>query len=301
MAVKVDEKCRICAHRASFYCLATHIFQVIFKGAIGLLTGSLALIADATYSMADVLCSIVSLVTTHFAEKPPDKKHPYGHGKMEFICGTFIGIVLFTLVAFIVVVSIAHLITVVPHPPPHFVALIAVAVSILINEMMFRCAMCPAKRVNSAAVEAEAWDSRSAGLSSVAVFVGVLGAQFGLVSLDPLAAILVGIFVAKISLELIYKNLTGLMDTSLHSDEINQIRELVITTPGVKSIGYLKTRAVGRRYTAEIQILVSPTVTVEESHIIVSRLKTTLRQRIEHLEDIVITCKPYVEELKEVA
>jgi divalent metal cation (Fe/Co/Zn/Cd) transporter len=58
---------------------------------------------------------------------------------------------------------------------------------------------------------------------------------------------------------------------------------------------------VGRRYTAEIQILVSPTVTVEESHIIVSRLKTTLRQRIEHLEDIVITCKPYVEELKEVA
>jgi cation diffusion facilitator family transporter len=171
--------------------------------------------------------------------------------------------------------------------------LAAAAISIAVNESLYRWIICAAGRVNSAALEAEAWDNRSDAISSLPVFLGVLGAQFGFRSLDPLAALFVGILVGKIAFELLSKNLHGLMDMPLHSREIKRIKELVIATPGVKAIDYLRTRGMGRHYMADLQILVNPKTTVEKSNSIATEVKKVLRREIEHLEDITIACKAY--------
>jgi cation diffusion facilitator family transporter len=243
------------------------------------------------HSGADVLVSVVAIITVHVARKPPDKTHPYGHGKTEFIGGVFVGMVLLIGAAFITVTSIDHLLRKVNQPAPHFIALAAAAISILVNESLFRWTICAAKRVNSAALEAEAWDNRSDAFSSMPVFLGVLGAQFGFRSLDPLAALFVGILVGKIGFELLGKNLHGLMDMPLHSDEIKRINELVVATAGVKDIDYLRTRGMGRHYMADLQILVNPKTTVEKSNAIAKEVRNTLRREIKHLEDITIVCK----------
>ncbi|MHC4396159.1 MAG: cation diffusion facilitator family transporter [Planctomycetota bacterium] len=291
MVIKVDEKCKKCADKAMWVCLAGNIFLCVFKGIIGFISGSLAVVADAVHSGADVLVSVVAIITVYLAKKPADKSHPYGHGKTEFIGGVFVGIVLLVGAACIVVSSTGHLLRKYHQPPPHLIALAAAAISILINEMLFRWTICAARRVNSAALEAEGWDNRSDAFSSVPVFFGVLGAQFGFRSLDPLAALFVGILVGKIGFELLNKNLHGLMDMPLHSKEIKRIKELVVATPGVKDIGYLRTRGMGRHYLADLQILVNPKTTVEKSNAIAAKVRNALRREIKHLEDITIACK----------
>jgi len=291
MAVKVDEQCKKCANRAIWACFWGNVFLCIFKGVIGITSGSLAVIADALHSGADVLDSAIVMIAAHLGKKPPDKTHPYGHGKTEFIAGAFIGIVLLIGASCIIVTSVGRLLRRVHYPPPHFIALAAAAISIAINEMLFRYALCAGRRVNSAAIEAEAWDNRSDSMSSIPVFFGVLGAQFGFRSLDPLAALLVGILVGKVGFELLGKNLHGLMDMPLQPKEIKRIKELVVATGGVKDIGYLRTRGMGRHYLADLQILVNPKTTVEKSNAIAKEVRNTLRREIKHLEDITIVCK----------
>ena len=289
--IQVDEVCKKCADRAMWVCLAGNVFLCVFKGIIGVISGSLAVIADAAHSGADVLVSIVAIITVYLARKPPDKTHPYGHGKTEFIGGAFVGVVLLVGSACIVVYSVGHLLQKGTFGRPHFIALAAAAISILTNELLFRWTICAGKRVNSAAIEAEAWDNRSDAYSSIPVFFGVLGAQFGFRSLDPLAALFVGILVGKIAFELLSKNLHGLMDVPLHSNEIKRIKEVVVATEGVKDMGYLRTRGMGRHYMADMQILVNPKTTVEKSNTIASEVRSVLRREIKHLEDITIVCK----------
>lgn len=299
MAVtKVDEKCKKCADHALLLCMCANIFLCAFKGLIGYVTGSLAVMADAAHSGADVLDAVVAMIATRIGNKPPDKNHPYGHGKTEFMGGVFIGIVLLTGASFIAVNAISHLLRSTPQPPPHFIAIFAALTSIVVNEMLFRRASCAARHVNSAAIEAEAWDNRADCFSSMPVLFGVLGAQFGLTKLDPLAALFVGILVGKVGFELLSKNVHGLMDMPLHSEEIKRIRKLVNATPGVKNIGYLRTRGMGRHYIADMQILVSPRITVAKSNTIAAEIKDVLKREIKHLEDITIVCEAKAENVK---
>jgi cation diffusion facilitator family transporter len=295
MAVKVDEKCRKCADHAILLCMCANIFLCAFKGFIGYFTGSLAVMADAAHSGADVLDAVIAMIATRIGNKPPDKNHPYGHGKTEFMGGVFIGVVLLTGASFIVVNAITHLLRNVPQPPPHFIAIFAALTSIAVNEMLFRKASCAARHVNSAAIEAEAWDNRADCFSSMPVLFGVLGAQFGFTKLDPLAALLVGILVGKVGFELLSKNLHGLMDVPLQPKEIKRIKDLVVATAGVKDIDYLRTRGMGRHYIADLQILVNPKTTVEKSNAIATKVRNALRQEIKHLEDITIVCKAETE------
>lgn len=298
MAVKakVKEKCQKCADQAILMCMLANIFLVAFKGIIGYLTGSLAVMADAVHSGADVVDAIVAMITTRIGDMPPDENHPYGHGKTEFMGGVFIGIVLFTGASFIVVNAIAHLLRNVPQPPPHFIAVFAAIVSIAVNDMLYRNASCAARKVNSAAIEAEALDNRGDCYSSMPVLFGVLGAQFGFTKLDPLAALVVGVLVGRIGFGLISKNIHGLMDAPLHFKEIDKIRELVVAVPGVRDIGYLRTRGLGRHYSADMQIMLNSRTTVAKSNAIASEIKSLLREEIKHLEEIIVVCEPYVNE-----
>ena len=298
MIAKVDEKCKKCADHAILLCMCANIFLCAFKGLIGYFTGSLAVMADAANSGADVLDAIVAMIATRIGSKPPDKNHPYGHGKTEFMGGVFIGIVLLTGASFIAVNAIIHLLRNVPQPPPHFIAIFAALTSIAVNEMLFLRAICAARHVNSAAIEAEAWDNRADCFSSMPVLFGVLGAQFGFTKLDPLAALLVGILVGKVGFELLSKNIHGLMDMPLASSEIKRIKDLVTATSGVKDIDYLRTRGMGRHYVADMQIMVSSRTTVAKSNSIAAEIKDVLQREIKHLEDITIVCKAETEKVK---
>ena len=292
MAVKTDAVCTRCADRAALVCTAGNIFLCLIKAVMGILTGSLALVADAIHSGADVLVSVITVFAVRIGQRPPDTGHPYGHGKTEFISGAFVGLVLFIGAACIIASAIGHLLSKATLEPPHFTALAAAAVSIALNELLYHYAHCAAKRTNSAGLEALAWDNRSDAISSLPVFFGVLGALLGFPLLDPLAALLVGLLVGKIGWEILAENIGGLMDAPLHSDQIDKMRDLVLAVPNVQGIGYLRTRGMGRDYLVDLQILVNAATTVEASQDIAKRVRAVLRRKIEHLSHITVNCRP---------
>jgi len=252
----------------------------------------MALVADAVHSGADVLDSLVAMIATRMGSKPPDKMHPYGYGKIEFVAGAFIGIVLSVGAACIIVTSVGKIMHREELPAPHFIALVAAAMSILLNEMLFRFAICAGRAVNSAALEAEAWDNRADCLSSIPVFIGVLGAQMGFLALDPLCAVLVGVMVGKVGFELLSKNLHGLIDAPLDDEQCERIHDLVTGIPGVEEMDWLKTRGMGRHYLADMQILVNPGTPIEISHDIVAQVKHAVLHEFHQLGEIMVACKP---------
>lgn len=289
--MKSDVECGRCADRAAWLCLVGNILGCVLKAAIGMISGSLALVADAIHSGADVLVSIVTLCAVYLGKRPADKCHPYGHGKSEFISGAFVGLVLFVGSACIIVSALEHLLSKITFQPPHFIALPAAAISIVLNEMMFRYTHCAARRVNSAGLEALAWDNRSDAISSTPVFLGILGAQFGFPLLDPLAALLVGILVGKIGWEILAKNLGGLMDRPLHDEEMTCIKKVVLAVSGVQGISGLKTRSMGRDHFVDLEILVDAQTTVEKGNSIAGRVRSALRRKMSHMGNITICCR----------
>ena len=292
---ETDEKCKRCADRIMWVSVGTTSFLAITKGTVGIIAGSMALVADAFHSAADVLCSIVTLIGIYVGRKPPDSNHPYGHGKSEFIAGVFLGIVLLFGSAGIVVTAFGRLWGQAHYPPPHVIALLAAAISITVNETMYRIGSCAARNVNSSALEAEAWDNRSDAISSLPVFFGILGAQLGLTWLDPLVALFVGLVVGKVGYGLVNKNLQGLMDGPIDRDAAARMKELVAAVPGVEEIDYLRTRGMGRQYLADLQIVVDGTATVEASNAIAAKIRRTLMQKIEHLDSVTIACRSRVD------
>ena len=285
------EKCTRCADRIMWISVGTTSFLAITKGTIGVIAGSMALVADAFHSLADVLCSIVTLIGVYIGRKPPDKGHPYGHGKSEFIAGVVLGVVLLFGAAAIVVTAVGRIWGSAHYPAPHFLAMFGAAISIAINETMYRVGSCAALNVNSSAIEAEAWDNRSDAISSVPVFFGVLGAQFGLTWLDPLVAVFVGLIVGKVGFGLVNKNLAGLMDGPIGPGEVNRMRELTAAVPGVEAIEMLRTRGMGRRWLADLRIVVDGRTTVEQSNAIAHAVEHTLRREIAHLDGVTIVCR----------
>jgi cation diffusion facilitator family transporter len=277
-------------------CLVGNSALVVFKGTVGLLTGSMAIVADACHSGVDAVCAVAALVTIYLGKKPVDKSRAYGYGKTEFAGGALSDTVLICVASYIAISSLSLLTSSDPLRPPHYIAMGAAIVSILTNEMLHHHALCVGTRVNSSVIEALAWDNRADALLSIPVFLGVLGAQLGYPALDPLAALLLAVLLGTKGFISLRRNVQGLMDLlPLESTEVGRMRELTAAVPGVKGIGYLKTRAMGRQYLADMEILVDPTESVEKSHRIAGEVRDVVRREIRLLGDVAIVCRPYAE------
>ncbi len=297
--MKVPKECWACADRIIWISVGTTTFLAATKAFIGVWSGSMALVADAIHSAADVLNSVVTLIAVYVGKQPPDRRHPYGHGKSEFIAGALIGTVLLFGSAYILVSAATRLFGTTRYPAPHFVAMLAAAISIAVNEAMYRYGSCAAAEVNSSAIEAEAWDNRSDAISSMPVFFGVLGAQLGLTWLDPLVAVFIGFIVGKVGYGLLNKNLKGLMDGAIGTEDLDIVRQTAMAVPGVKGITYLRTRGMGRRAMVELQVLVNADTRIEKSDRITAEIRSALRRKMAYVGMVTVTFKSHKAREKE--
>lgn len=293
--INTDINCIHCGESAEWFCLGGNIFLVLFKGSLGILSGSMALLADTLHTGTALLDSIVSMIALNLGKKPADQEHPYGHGKAEYISGVFLGIVIFAGSLYITLIALYHLIYQTNLESPHIVALIAAAISIVLNQLLYLLAMCAAKKVNSPALHAEAVNSRSDSFSSIPVIVGVVGSQIGFPLLDPLAAIFIGILSGYLAVNLLIKNIQGLMDYSIFdAEEIYRMRLMVLSIKGVAGVGSIITRGTGRNHWVDLQVYSRGDISIKESNEIAFRIKDTLLKKIKHLEDVNIIFKPKV-------
>ena len=275
-----------------------NVVLLIFKFAAGILGHSAAMIADAVHSLSDFITDIIVLVFVHISNKPKDKSHDYGHGKYETLALTIIGLALLSVAIGIVYSGVMHIIAWSNGETlnsPGMLALWAALLSIVLKEGVYRYSMIKARQLQSQAVEANAWHHRSDALSSIGTAVGIGGAIFlgqRWAVLDPIASIIVGLFLIMVAVELLRNGIGDLMEQSLPDGIEQEILDAVAALPDVVEPHDLRTRRIGNHYAIELHILMDGDITLNEAHDKASEVEQLLRDRYGEKTHVAVHVEP---------
>ncbi|MFC1522243.1 cation diffusion facilitator family transporter [Elusimicrobiota bacterium] len=275
-------ECVNCGKKAAWVTLWVNIGGTILKAVVGVLGNSTALLADAFHSAADAVISVVTIVCLKISGESADKNHPYGHGKVEFIAA---GIVTFGLLAAVFFLfreafNVLHSGTA---TKPKLITLFAALIAIVTSEMLFRFNLCAGKNLKSPVLIANAWHNRYDVYTSIIVAVGIIGAKLGFHYLDPIAAILVGITIIRVVIEIFKESYDGLMDTSLPKEERERIINVIKEANGIVDIKYLKTRRTGQQIWIDLGIKVDPKYSVAQAHETREKIRNNLFLKLENV------------------
>ncbi|MEO5338025.1 MAG: magnetosome biogenesis CDF transporter MamB [Magnetospirillum sp. WYHS-4] len=286
-----SENCKQCRDEVIWWAIVVNIAQTAFKGMLGVLSGSAALIADSMHSGADVVASITTMVSVKLSSRPPDDEHPYGYGSVQFISSSIVGLILIMGAVYLMYESVVKIVAGNMTSPSPF-AILGALVSIATNELMYRYQYCVGRENNSPAIVANAWDNRSDALSSLGVLIGLVAAVAGFPVADNLAAVVVGVLVAKIGVELNIEALSGLMDSSVEMDVLIETFNIASGTPLVRDVHYLRGRNVGEDMHLDIGICVDNDKKIYEADIIAEAVRNRIFANIEHVRDVRVTVFP---------
>ena len=283
--------CKDCRDEVVWWAFYVNICQTVFKGILGLLSGSAGLLADSLHSGADVVASAVTMFCVKVSDRPADEKFPYGYGNVQYISSAIVGMILLAGAIFLMYESILKIISG-NMEAPSLIAAVGASVTIVTNELMYRYQVCVGSENNSPAIIANAWDNRSDAMSSVAVLVGVVASVMGFPIADTLAAIGVSLLVGKIGIELIAESVKGLMDTSVDGDVLTTVWQVAKAHPSVHSIYSLRGRNVGEEIHLDVRLRVDPRLKIRESSAIAEEVKAQIKAAIPHARDIRLLVGP---------
>ncbi len=291
------------------YWCARHVGGINFWANLGLLFVKLlggifgrsqALIADAIHSLSDVIIAILVIVGLKVSSAPPDDDHHWGHGNIEFIVSAIIGMLLVCTAIAITVVSLLSIIQGDIYNPG-IMAVWAAAISVVANEIMFRHSLCAGEQMDSPAMIANAWENRSDVYSSLAVLVGVFGARIGFAVLDPIAAIIVSIMIAKNGLKTLVSGVKGITDRSFDNKAmLSQVKELVLKEDGIVNVGKLRARKTGQKVWIDLEAIFKPEMKVAEVKKIIDSARKNVIGKFERIGDVVIVSRVPEPQLKEI-
>ncbi len=278
---------------------------IALKFVAGVLGRSSAMIADAVHSLTDFVTDVIVLVFVHLSGKPRDKGHEYGHGKFETFATLLIGVLLvgagigLMINGIRLVIASLHGETL---PEPNWIALSVAIISIVSKEILYRYTVKVGKEVRSEAVVANAWHHRSDAISSLGTLVGIAGAMFFGVKwriLDPLAAVVVSLFIIKSGWDIIKPSTAELLEASLPDKDVEEISEIIRSVPGVKDFHNLRTRKVGNEIAVDVHIKLDGNLSLVEAHNIATEVEKGIRSRFGEGSMINVHMEPWREDVKD--
>lgn len=257
--------------------LVVNLLLTVFKILIGWQSGFQVLIADGIHSFSDLITDIGIITGSAIFNKPADKNHPYGHGRIETFLTIGIGfLILYTSIEIgkNAILSFNDSREVIVTEPIFYIA----CVSILLKEFLYRITLIYGKKANSPVLISNAWHHRSDAFSSIPVLVAAIGMYFspGLNYLDNIATLIVAILLVKASWEIILPAFDELMERRAGEEFDEIIEKTVKSFPEIKDVHSIKTRKIGGGVIADIHIKVSGDKSVRESHKLVHELKDKL-------------------------
>jgi len=266
------------------------------KLVVGLLAGSMALVADGAHSFSDMLTDAVVLLGTHFGSKEPDTEHPFGHGRMETFAAMFVAAVLVGVGGLMIQQASRAIarINAGLDPAMHLgpLAVATAAISVVGKEALYRATRHVAVQTHSAALYANAWHHRSDALSSVAVLTGFAAMAFGYDYGDPVAAIAVGLMIILVAVKILGNGLNELAERAVDQKTIAQIHRILDAEPRIRDWHKLRTRTVGREVFLDVHILVEPHLTITEAHGIADALERALHEGVARPLNIMVHVEP---------
>jgi len=269
----------------------------VSKITVGFTAQSQALIADGVHSLSDLVTDFAVLYAAKHSHQEADEDHPYGHGRIETVVTVGLGIALIGVAVGIMIDSTQRLFEPSSLMSPGMLALVIAAISVLSKEAIYQYTMVFARRYRSNMLKANAWHSRTDAISSIIVVVGLVGSMAGLTYLDAIAAIGVGIMIAKIGWDLAWHSLKELIDTGLETDRVKEIEKSILDVDGVTTLHILRTRQIGADALVDVHIQVEPHISVSEGHYISETVRSKLIKEIEEVIDVMVHIDPEDDEI----
>ena len=263
------------------------------KLAAGLLAHSGAMISDAVHSASDVFSTLVVIVGVKLSGKESDREHPYGHERMECVAAILLSGILLATGLVIGWEGIQKILSERSElQAPGILAAAAALISILVKELLFRYVRGFARKQDSTALMAEAWHHRSDALSSIGALAGILGARAGFPVLDPLASVVICVFIAKAAADIFRDAVDKMVDHSCDEETEDRIRLCAVEQPEVERIDLLKTREFGNRIYIEMEIAVNGDLPLRQAHDAAERVHDEIERRFPKVKHIMIHVNP---------
>lgn len=280
-------------YRTTFIGITISILLAAGKAVAGLLGNSFALVADAVESVGDIFTSIVMYLGLRKAAQPPDDNHPYGHGKAEPIAAVVVVLGLTVAATFIAVESIENLAT--RHHPPAWWTLVVLAGVIIVKETLSRYVSGVGERVESSAIQADAYHHRSDAITSAAAFIGIsialIGGE-GYEVADDWAALFAAVIILYNAWSIGRPAIGELMDEHPDPDWLEEVEKIALAHPEVTSIEKVRLRKLGFDILMDFHLRVSPGLSVKEGHRISHEVKDELLELHPYLRDVLIHLEP---------
>ena len=265
-----------------------------FKLFAGIFAHSAAMVSDAIHSLSDVFSTLLVTMGIKMWHKAADKTHPYGHERFEAVTALLLALVLMAVGLGIGYVGITKIIDHQSSPAliPGVFALVAAALSLVIKEAMYWYTRAAAKAIHSSALMADAWHHRSDALSSIGSFVGILGARLGWPILDPIASVVICLFVLKAGITIFIDAIGKMTDRACDDATIEKMRQLILSQPGVVSIDQLKTRVFGNKIYVDVEIGANQEESLLEAHAIAHRVHDLIESQFANVKHCMIHVNP---------
>ena len=281
----------------TYLSIAANVFLITGKFIVGLITGSLSILADAIHSVSDMLTDVAVLLGLYFGSKKPDSSHPYGHGKLETLAAIAIAVGLLG-VGLGMIYYAALDITKDKVARPRDLVLVAAVGAIAVKEVVYRITKAVAMKYHCPAALANAWHDRADALSSVAVIVGVVAQKFGFGHGDQVAAIGIGVMVVIVATKLMGDCLGELIERAVDQATIEQIKDVIKANTQIRQWHRLRTRTVGREVFLDLHILVDPNLSIAAAHAIADGLEKALHKQITRPVNITVHIEPDIPKLR---
>ena len=269
-----------------------NVLLAAFKLVAGLAGKSSAMVSDAVHSLSDVFATFIAYIGVVMSKRPEDKEHPYGHERLECVASLILGLILAGTGIGIGYSGIRKLVLHEELAVPTMLPLIAAIVSIVVKEGMFWYTMHYAKKLDSSAFKADAWHHRSDALSSVGSFIGIGLAKLGLPFMDPIASVIICLFIFKVAFDISKDAIVKMLDTSCDKELEDSMREFILKQEGVKNIDLFQTRQFGNKVYIDLEIAVDRNISLLAAHDIAEKVHESVEQEFPNVKHIMIHVNP---------
>lgn len=288
-------------NKVAIVTIVVNLILSIGKFVAGIVGNSTAMVSDAVHSASDVLSTFIVLIGARIAVKSEDRDHNYGHDKFENIASIILAMMLFATALALGYAGIQSIISATKGEfvKPSYIALVAAIVSIVVKEGMYWYTIYYAKKLDSQALKADAWHHRSDAFSSVASFVGILGAILGALVLEGIATLLIAVLIIKVSYDIVKVVIKQLTDHAAPEELVSKIYKTIDDDEDVKNIDVLKTRISGSIIYVDAEIAVDSSLNIVDAHAIAERVHDKIEQDFKEVRHIAIHVNPYFGEEKQ--
>lgn len=288
--MKNNEKIAI---KVSVISIILNCLLTLIKFISGVISKSSAMISDSVHSLSDVLSTFVVIIGVKISNKKADSDHPYGHERIECVSAIILSGMLFIIGALIGINGIKNVTNSSNLVMPGVLALIASIISIISKEAMYQYTIRVSKKINSAALKADAWHHRSDALSSIGSFIGILGSRLGFKIFDPLASVIISLCIIKVSIDIFKDAIDKMVDKSCDKEVIDKVISVIEKNESVKNIDDIKTRQFGNKAYVDVEISVDENLLLKDAHKIAEEIHNSVENEINIVKHCMVHVNPY--------